>query len=73
MVVFMFKTIANRKSHVDLWRDAPFRNPWNIMLDSSLLTEEGLRCRMVVVKAAGWFAIPILLVLALAAATGKVN
>lgn len=72
-LVFMVKTIANRKPHVRLWRDAPFCNPWNIMLNSSLLTDEGLRCRRVVVKSAGWFVIPILLLLALAAATGNFN
>ncbi len=66
----MCKTIANRKPHIDLWRDAPMRNPWNIMLDSNLLTEEGLRCRRIVLKAVAWFVIPILLVHVLAAALG---
>jgi len=73
VIVFSFKTIANRKPHIDLWRDAPMRNPWNIMLDSNLLTDEGLRCRAVAMKALAWFTIPILLVLTLAAAAGKLN
>lgn len=72
-VVFMFKTIANRKPHVDLWRDAPMRNPWNIMLDSNLLTDEGLRCRKIALKAVVWFTIPTLLVLILAAVMGLLN
>ncbi|MGV3484236.1 MAG: hypothetical protein ACO1RT_07450 [Planctomycetaceae bacterium] len=62
-VVFMFKTVANRKPNVP-WN-------WNIMLDARLLTGEGLRCRAVALKAIGWFTIPILAFIALAAATGK--
>ena len=73
IVVYGFKTIANRKPEVDLWRDAPMGNPANIMLDSKLLTDEGLRCRSIMAKSILWFAVPILLSLALGAATGNLG
>ena len=73
IIAYGFKTISNRKPEVDLWRDAPMGNPANIMLDSKLLTDEGLRCRSIMVKSIFCFVIPILLSLALGAATGGLD
>jgi len=41
---YMFRVVALRKPKVDIWRDTLW-NPFNLILMSSKLTQEGLRAR----------------------------
>src|SRR5215469_11280588 len=42
VLFFQWKTISNRREGVRLFRDAPLRNPANILFRGELLTEKGL-------------------------------
>ena len=41
---YMFRVVALRKPQVDIWRDTLW-NPFNLILMSSKLTEDGLKAR----------------------------
>ena len=43
---YMFRVVALRKPQVNMWRDT-LGNPFNLILMSSKLTQEGLRARKV--------------------------
>jgi ABC-type glycerol-3-phosphate transport system permease component len=72
-IIYMFKTVANRKPGIALWRDAPAINPFNHILRSENLTEDGLKYRRRLVVSAAAFVIPILITLGLAAITGNLG
>ncbi len=44
MGFYMFRIVALRKPQVDMWRDTLW-NPFNLILMSSKLTQDGLRAR----------------------------
>ena len=41
---YMFRVVALRKPHVDMWRDTLW-NPFNLIWISSKLTKNGLKAR----------------------------
>jgi hypothetical protein len=43
---YMFRVVALRKPQVDMWRDTLW-NPFNLILMSSKLTQEGLKARKI--------------------------
>lgn len=73
ILVYMFKTVAHRKPGLGLWRDAPAMNPFNHILITANLTEEGLKYRRRLGVAVLAFVVPILFTIALAAVTGDLK
>ena len=72
-VFCMFKTVANLKPEVRLWQDAPWSNPMNHILVTEHLTETGLKYRRRLVFSVLTFVLPILFLVAFAAASGQLD
>jgi hypothetical protein len=52
MIYYSFRTVACLKAEVRLWRDAPAWNPFNHILRTAHLTEQGLKHRRRLIAAA---------------------
>ena len=57
---YMFRVVALRKPQIDIWRDTLW-NPFNLILMSSKLTEEGLKARKKLFALALTFILMVLL------------
>ena len=70
-VYSMFAAIFCLKPGVDLWKDAPLRNPFNHILVASHLSDTGLKHRRRLIICAILFVVPILLVIGLGTLLGQ--
>jgi hypothetical protein len=72
-IVFGFKAIRRTRPGVKLWGRGTMWNPANALLNSNLLTEEGLRYRRKCFLSAGVFIACVVIPLSVAVVTGQVK
>lgn len=72
-IVFGFKAIRRMRPGVKLWGRGAMWNPANALLNSNLLTEEGLRYRRKCFLSVGVFIACVVIPLLVAAVTGQLR
>lgn len=72
-IVFGFKAIRRTRPGVKLWGHGTMWSPANALLNSNLLTEEGLRYRRKCFLSAGAFIACVVIPLLVAAVTGQLR
>jgi hypothetical protein len=73
IIVFGFKAVRRTRSGVKLWGRGTMWNPANALLNSDLLTEDGLRYRRKCFLSIGVFIACVVVPLLVAAITGQLK
>ena len=73
ILFFGVQAARHARADVNVWSSETHWNPLNVLIYPRLLTDEGLQYRRRCFQAAACFIVPILLTMALAAATGNLG